>query len=297
MKADPKKMAAQVSSFIGGVSSAEQQLNAADQKAYEEAQKKALEATGAPEASKAIQAVKEEGVDKKKSLGVHDAHAEPILQGILDAVGGQAGTDPAQAMADAVQGGDKKKPPMLEALDILNETASAMLETNIATTEGIDDLWDVLRIKGIRLAKIHLENDIARVIEDSTLKSIQTGLFEYYLYQGMSQEELRKFASDGGFSSIGGVGKALTEKFWAGGSSGGGGAAGGDGGGAAPGAPAAPGTPTTPGAPAAPAAAAADHKLDITTNVVLTMKEDLKRMIEVVSQDTVVKELAAARTK
>jgi hypothetical protein len=197
-----------------------------------------------------------------RSLYVHDTHAEPLLQGILGALVG---------------------PP------VANDSDEATLEEQESTTASLADIYNVLKIKGIRINQSHLDKDVKKVIADATLESIQEGLFEYYQYQGMSPKDLQTYASTNAISSPSDLGKSLATAFWdrakvatSGGTA----------------SPVSSATGSTAGGapPAAPAASAA-QKVDVDVEVKLALTGDFARYVEKVSQETYVKNAAASKSR
>ena len=200
------------------------------------------------------------------SLDVHDHHTEPLLQGILDALVG---------------------PP------VANDSDEATLEEQESTTASLADIYNVLKIKGIRINQSHLDKDVKKVIADATLESIQEGLFEYYQYQGMSPTDLQTYASTNAISSPADLGKSLATAFWDRAKV------------ATSGGTASPvgisqllGNPTLAGGapPAAPAASAA-QKVDVEVEVKLALTDDFSKYVRVIAQETYVKNADASNRR
>lgn len=151
---------------------------------------KALDAVGqatANEASvKADKAATEVG-----SIYTHDIHSEKMLQNIAAALGADTMTkeeEDDKAFEDVLsslglggEGGDVKKDPLLQATEDIVGGGEEQAEEVEATTATLADIYNVLRVKGIRIQQSHLNNDIKKVIKDASQEAMEEALFEFAL--------------------------------------------------------------------------------------------------------------------
>jgi hypothetical protein len=175
----------------------------------------------------------------------------------------------------------------------LEPILQAVSDTAIEQADALDDIFDALRVKGIRLTASHFRNDIAPIFKQVTLEAIQDGLFEYYLYSQMGYAKVKELYGKG-VTSGAGMGQAARDEL-----DGTANAMGGSIVGMNP-----DGTAKILRAPAgeAPAFVGAGERIvpagggggaNVNVNVQLQMLGDLKRMIEVVSQQVLVDHLRA----
>ena len=106
------------------------------------------------------------------SIYTHDIHLEGLMETLVASLtGGTAGgTDP--DMADQTS-----------SIDGLSEE---QLEAKEATTASLADIYNVLKIKGIRINQSHLDKDVKKVIFEGSREAMEEALFEYALLIGES---------------------------------------------------------------------------------------------------------------
>jgi DNA-binding protein YbaB len=115
----------------------------------------------------------------------------PIIQAALAKFGGVGGVG-AEVTAEAL-GVSEEQLQELQAFLDSNETVKG-------TLAGIEE---VLRVKGIKINQSFLDNKVAKVIEDSTLKSLRTALIEQALFMlaTTDPEKLKGWKKDMGGSA------------------------------------------------------------------------------------------------
>ena len=106
------------------------------------------------------------------SIYTHDIHSEAILTDLVKQLtGGPSGV------------GD---PDMQAQTSTLGGLTEEQLETQEATSASLADIYNVLKIKGIRINQSHLDKDVKKVIFEGSREAMEEALFEYALLIGES---------------------------------------------------------------------------------------------------------------
>jgi hypothetical protein len=187
--------------------------------------------------------------------------------------------------AAPTRGGVVTKPPEVKAQEQTAKQMEAVQETQSGTTQAIDSVHDVLKLKGIRINQSHLDNDIGKTFQDATLAAMEEALFEFALLTSPQAAKNALTLSQvlGGSTSGKGIFGTIKEQAYT--------AAGV--GGQATGKPVA--KPSITALPTTQTTAAAAQAVDV--KVVLEMKGDLSKYIAQIADQQIIRRQAAAAKK
>jgi hypothetical protein len=124
--------------------------------------------------------------------------------------GGASGgwDDPAPGAGPAgTPGGNLPTPPDAKAL---NEAVLSQVDfTGGAVVNSLQNLWDALRTKGIKLDKPQLEGEITNAIHSGTYLGAQDALAEYALYTATNPAKVLQNMKGSGFKGMSGLAGSL----------------------------------------------------------------------------------------
>jgi hypothetical protein len=103
----------------------------------------------------------------------------------------------------------------LKQLDTLVVTSDyALSQYNMAEEilGALEDQYKVLRQQGIKIDKSFMKSVFGKQVEDSTLESTRTALFEYWLYSELDRDDVLKQMEEGKFKTGSEFSKAFAER-------------------------------------------------------------------------------------
>jgi hypothetical protein len=126
------------------------------------------------------------------------------------AVAAPPGAPPVPAAAGAAPG--IKLPTAADELKLSKEVMDQIDVTGGATVTSLQQLWNALRMKGVKLDKTQLEGEYKEVIRKGALEAIREALFEYALYTAESPGKALQKMKDSGLSEVAGMAKGFEDK-------------------------------------------------------------------------------------
>ncbi len=184
---DPKTLA-------GIVPAIEEQMDARKQTEAIRAAQEAVDQRGANEAAK----VQTAHQTTPGSIYVHDIHTEPLLADIAKALGASS---------------DSMDSPELGEAELGNSLAEEQVEEQLATKATLADIYNVLKIKGIKINQSFLENNIKKVITEGSQEAMEAALFEFALLtnRDVAEDALATSLTRGGNVTGSGLMRGLFE--------------------------------------------------------------------------------------
>lgn len=136
------------------------------------------------------------GIDEAEQGRLIDQIRQLLSPQQLAAATGQAAKDPAvkamtpEDQTKAVAEGTAKALPATEQAGKMASESGSIFTHDIHSEGILEDIYDALRQKGVRLDKSWMDNHMKKMVEEATLDALRVGLLEYYMYKDLQPQDI-----------------------------------------------------------------------------------------------------------